>query len=168
MILTDEQLRTLYQGVIKPFQHPDPIGFVTRALLLSEGDPDFADGEFRGFLPLIPSIALDRVGAVEVQSLQSNVVAALSIDRLNFEDYQNIDDMVIATHFPDQLVGQRSQAQIEFLSDIDEERSGVLEILEPRAATVDDVISVINNSRKSLNVSKDRLEFFEYLISTKV
>ena len=170
MILTDDQLIELYQGVIKPFQHPDPIGFVTRALLLSEGDPDFAEGNVRGFLPLDPAIASEQVGATEVQTLQSNVSAALAIDRLNFEEYRNIDDMVLATHFPeDDINGRdRTSAQRQFLSDIDEQRKGVLEILQPRLATVEDVIKMINNNRQSLNISSERVNFFDYLLSTKI
>lgn len=175
MKLSDEELRVLYQGTVKPFQHPDPLGYMTRALILSEGDPDFVDGDDRGFLPIRPQQVTD-LGVAEVQSLENNVIATLTLDRLNFDKYGTVDNMVLATHFPDEPLlegdtlneSSRTSEQNQFLNDIEDARVDVLNILEPRLATVEDVIKVLSDNRDNMGISKERKEFFSYLLELKV
>lgn len=169
MKLNDEQIRQLYEGLIKPFQHPDPIGYLARALLLSEGDSDFAEDGFVGFVPVRPGDALQQVGAQEVQSLQSNVTATLAMDRLNFDTYQNLDDMVLAMHFPDDVIDSenRTKDQRELLEAIDEAREDIAEIIDPPLATVDDIIRILQDNRDNVKVSKKRMDFFCYLLDRK-
>lgn len=169
MQLTDEQLRELYFGLIKPFQHPDPLGFMTRALLLSEGDPDFVDGENRGFLPLVSGYAVEQTGVPEIQSLDNNVIAALSLDRIHFDQYQNVDDMVIATHYEGEVTpGVYTKEQTEFLNAIEDTRAELVDILEPPLATVEDVIKLIKSNEEGFGVSKKQLDFFCFLLESRV
>jgi hypothetical protein len=164
MKLTDDQLRTLYFGTVKPFQHPDPVGFMTRALLLSEGDPDFVEDNNIGFMPLDPDHVFERTGVTDVFSLQENVIAALTLDRLNFEQGRSVEDMVLATHFPEVVSDQRTKAQQEFLDAIAENRKDVHDILEPPLATLKDFIRLLKQSSETANVSKEEQDFFEFLL----
>ena len=166
MILDDEQLRQLYVGIIKPFQHPDPVGFVTRAILLSGGDSGFWEDGFVGFMPVRPGDAAREVGASEVVTLSSNVSATLAMDRLNFDTYQTIDDMVLALHFPDDFEqGKRTKEQTELLEEIENSREDTLFILEPPLATVDDVIKLLKNNADAIHVSEKQKEFFDFLLT---
>ena len=87
-------------------------------------------------------------GAQEVQSLQGNVIAALTVDRMNFEKYGTVEDMLVATHFPDEIPDpfNRSNAQTELISAIAENRTDVHEIMYPPLAKVSDVIKLINKN----------------------
>ena len=169
MKLTNDELRELYVGLVKPFQHPDPLGFMTRVLLLSEGDPDFVDGDERGFLPINATYASEQTGVPEIQSLENNVIAGLSLDRINFERYQNIDDMVIATHHEGEVdPSEYTVEQQDFLNAVEETRQEVLLILEPPLATVDDVIDLLTENRKGLGITKKQNDFFCFLLENKV
>lgn len=169
MILTDDELRELYVGLVKPFQHPDPLGFMTRALLLSEGDPDFVDGKDRGFMPLNGTYIIDTTGVPETQSLENNITGALAIDRLNFDQYKDVDLMVIASHEegvfdPNNLTSEQNT----FLSEIQDSREDVLRILEPPLATIDDVVKLLTATRDNVNIPANQLDFFDYLLTNKV
>jgi len=138
-------------------------------LLLSEGDPDFAEDGFVGFMPVRPGDAVEQVGVQEVQSLESNVTATLAMDRLNFDKYQSIDDMVLAMHFPDDVLNpeNRTKDQKELLEAIDEAREDIGEIINPPLATVDDVIRILQDNKDNVKVSKKRMDFFCYLLDRK-
>lgn len=166
MTLEQEELLQLYEALILPFGHPDPLGFVTRAALLSELDPNFVDGQERGFLPIRTDIAAEMTGATEVQTLQNNVITALTIDRMNFDKYQTVDDMVIATHFPDLIPdpNNRTSAQTALLNAIADERNDVYEIMYPPFATVKDVVKLLKANQNNIDVPKERLDFFRMLI----
>ena len=90
MILTDDELRGLYEAVIRGSGHPDPIGYMASIILTSEGDPDYigADGKM-GLMPVTPDYAASLVGATEVLSIQANVIATLAMDMLLFEQTKN-------------------------------------------------------------------------------
>ena len=169
MTLEQAQLLELYEALVLPFGHPDPMGFMTRAALLSELDPNFVDGQERGFLPIRADIALEMTGATEIQSLESNVIAALSMDRLNFEKYQTVDDMVIATHFPDTPPdpNNRTSAQTTLLNAIANERNDVVELIYPPLATVKDVVKLLKENKDNIDIPEDQKQFFRMLIGEK-
>ena len=169
MTLEQEELLQLYEALILPFGHPDPLGFVTRAAILSQLDPNFVEGQERGFLPIRPDIASEMTGATEVQSLQANVIAALTIDRMNFDKYQTVDDMVIATHFPDTVPDpmNRTSAQSALLNAIDSERNDVYEIMYPPFAKVEDVVKLLKANQNNMDIPKERLDFFSMLLGEK-
>lgn len=167
MTLNDQQLRDLYFGLVKPFQHPDPVGFMTRALLLSEGDPDFIEDGVAGFLPLNPQSATQETGVPEIFTLENNVVAALSLDRINYDALGSVDQMVIATHFPEDDTEETTKEQREFLEAISENRKDVHDILEPPLATVKDVIRILSDNKQDTSLSKQEYAFFEFLLDGK-
>lgn len=166
MILSQQELLELYEAVVKPFGHPDPMGFMTRAILLSGGDPHFVEGIKRGFMPVNPNTAFELVGATEVQSLEGNVIASLAIDRINFDKFQNVDDMVISFHFENDVIDtlNRTPKQQTLLNDIEESRNDVNQLIYPPLATVDDVIKVLTANQESADISKDQKDFFKLLL----
>lgn len=166
MILTQTELLELYEGVVKPFGHPDPLGFMTRALLLSEGDPDYVNlSNEVGFMPVVPDRALDMVGASEVQSLQGNVVATLAMDRLNFDKYRGIDEMILVFHFGESVIQSGpNKEQRDFLNEVKEARPDTYDLLYPRMATVADVIEVLGKSNVDKRLTQGEVSFFEFLL----
>jgi len=166
MRLTERELLELYEAVVKPFEHPDPLGYMVRALLVSEGDPDFIDGDGdRGFMPVNPSRATETTGVQEVQSLQNNVIATLSLDRILYENYQSIDDMIIAFHFGDEAVAEEyTGEQKAFLDAVNDGRPEVEDLLYPPLATVEDVIKLLSESESKKKMTKSRKDFFRKLI----
>lgn len=166
MKLGQEELMQLYEAVVKPFEHPDPLGYMVRALLVSEGDPDFIDGDGdRGFMPVSPSRATQMTGVQEVQTLQNNVIATLTMDRMLYEQYQSIDDMIVAFHFGEEVVQEEYQGDEKaFLEAVTEAHEDVEDLLHPPLATVDDVISLLDQSDSCGKMSKSRKTFFKKLI----
>lgn len=169
MILTTRELVQIYEGVIKPFGHPDPLGFMTRVLIESEGDPDYIDAEGkRGFMPVLPEVALELTGATEVQSLQSNLIATLSIDRINFDKFKGVDTMIIAFHFGDDAADRpRTSEQNALINDINESRQEVQELMYPPFATYKDVIKVLDPSQVDTRLTTDEKDFFVFLLGVK-
>lgn len=168
MILQPAELLELYEGVIKPFEHPDPLGYLTRAIISSGGDSDFYEDGRVGFMPVNPTTALQLTGANEVFSLQSNVVTTLSIDRLNFEKYQGVNDMILAFHFDDFQFGNVTRKQQQFIDEIDESRSEVNDLLFPRFATVDDVVKLLQDNQDDFDLKDSHKKFFEFLLQGNV
>lgn len=166
MILETQELLQLYEAVVKPFGHPDPLGYMARALLESEGDPDYIDVEGkRGFMPVDPARALEMTGASEIQSLQSNLVATLTMDRMLFEDYRSIDDMIIAFHYGDDATsGDKTKSQSDFIALVNEGRQDVHRLMYPPFATVKDVIKALDERNVDRRLSTDEKNFFSYLL----
>ena len=166
MMLTDDNLRDVYDSLVVPFQHPDPIGFITRALLLSNANPDFSGGGLVGFIPMSSKAAIEITGVPEIQSLHNNVVAALSIDRINFDRYGTTEDMIIALHFPESIsnLPDKTSEHIDFINDIDESREDVILILEPPLATPEDVIKLLDDA-KDKKLTGTRAKFFNALLN---
>jgi len=161
MILDSLQLREIYEGFIKPFGHPDPIGFVTRALLLSEGDDEYiGDGGKFGFMPMTIEQATE-VGVTDVFGLQTNVTAALAIDRVNYENLGNSNDMIVAFHYPNDDITEHK----EFIDQIDESRADTHRIMYPRLATRKDVIELLTESDVESDLTKEEKSFFDYLLT---
>lgn len=169
MILSTNQLVELYEGLVKPFGHPDPLGYMTRALLTSEGDPDFIDvAGKRGFLPVLPELALEMTGVTEVQSLQSNIITTLTMDRMWFDQFRNIDKMIVASQFgPDEVNDELSKDQKVFVDSIDDARADTYQLMYPPMATVKDVIEVLNLSRVDRRLTTGERDFFELLLRGK-
>lgn len=166
MILSAEELQDLYEAVIKPFGHPDPLGFVTRAIIFSGGDPDYIDTDgLVGFMPVDPTLAMDMVGAQEVQSLQGNLVATLAIDRILFNEYKSINEMIVRFHFPEvqENVLETKQAK-DLIKEVNETREEILDIMYPKLATVDDVIKLIQERDKTTKLTDNQSKFFDKLI----
>lgn len=159
MILDSLELRELYEGVIKPFEHPDPIGFVTRALLMSEGDDQYIgeDGRF-GFMPMTSEQGRE-VGVNDVFSLENNVTAALAYDRVKHDELGNINDMIKTFHFPDDELSKNES----FIDEVDESRSDTYSIMYPRFATRKDVIELLTEASDPNKLTKQEKEFFDYL-----
>lgn len=166
MILGAKELLNIYEGVIKPFGHPDPLGFVTRALLKSDGDPDYiaVDGS-RGFLPIQPELTLEMTGATEVQSLQGNLIAALTIDRMFFDQFKSVDRMIVATHYGENAVEDEPRGkQKKFIDQINDSREDTRLLMYPPMATVSDVIGVLNPKNIDKRLNKNEKDFFELLL----
>jgi len=166
MILETNELTQLYEAVIKPFGHPDPSGFMTRALLLSEGDPDYVglDGK-RGFMPVDAGLALEMTGATEIQSLQANLVATLTMDRMFFELTGDIDDMIIVFHYGvETLETGTPSGAISFLKEVNDARGDMINLMYPPMATMDDVIKAMSPSEIDPRLSTSEKDFFEFLL----
>lgn len=158
--LTAQELQDVYNAMVKPIGHPDPVGFMARALLRSGGDPDYigVDGTM-GFLPLDADRALAELGALDVQSLEGNIGAALAADVQNLEKAGTLRGMMILTHDGDENPSPETQAMLD---DLDAAKVEMKEILFPRLATVEDVIMVLK-ARKT--PTKTRMNFFEGLLN---
>ena len=164
MELTIEQLRQLYQTAVKPTGHPDPVGFMARILLTSEGDPDYLDIEGRqGLIPLHPDVAMESVGSIDVQSVEGNVATALALDVRHMQAFGNIEDMIIATHDgPDAKTP--SPETKAMLDDLDDARLETHALLFPPLATVEDVIRLLKDSEVA-KPTKTRMNFFKGLLN---
>lgn len=165
--MTSRELRVLYESIVKPFGHPDPMGYMTRALIMTEGDPDYIgmDGK-RGFMPVDPSRALEEVGVSDVQSLQGNVIATLTMDRMLFESYRTINDMIIAFHFDmgDEETWESQPKYKSFIKDIDDSRDDARLMVYPPRATVKDVIKLVSDSETDKRLDTTELNFFKRLM----
>lgn len=165
MELSADQLRDLYGAMIRPIGHPDPIGFVARALLLTDGDPDYIDiNDKQGFIPLDPDRVMQELGAMDVQSLEGNVSAALAMDIQNLERFGTMEDAIVATHDGAESVGSPSEETRQMLDDLPEAREEVHALLFPRLATVDDVVKLLRASETEAP-SKTRMKFFKELVN---
>lgn len=170
MQLSNQELLEVYEGVVKASGHPAPLSYMTRALLFSEGDPDYigVDGKV-GFMPVNPGDALEQVGAQEVQSLQSNIIATIAMERNLFTELGDIDQMIIAFHFGrDQLNADTTRGEPkELLDALPDLQRDTMALLYPPLATVSDVITMLKSSINTKKLSKRELEFFEFLVSRK-
>ena len=164
--LTPKELLQLYESVIKPFGHPDPLGYLTRALLESDGNPDYVDVEGkRGFMPVLPEVALEMTGATEVQSLQGNVVATLTMDRMLFDKYRTVDSMMIAFQYGEDSLGDTpTKHQKEFINEVNESRGYTQQLVYPPLATVSDVIDALDERDVDKRLTGKEKSFFSYLL----
>lgn len=169
MILTPQELVEVYEAMVKPFGHPDPLGYMTRALIVSEGDPDYIDVEGkRGFLPVLPQDALELVGAQEVQSLQGNLIASLAMDRVLFDQFGTVNKMIIASEFGADNVGENlTPKQKQFIEDVDDSREDTHKIMYPPFAKVEDIIKLLDENKIDPRLSNKRKSFFEFLLGKK-
>ena len=163
--LTTDELRNVFEVLVKPIGHPDPVGFMARALLTSEGDPDYIDVNGKqGFIPLDPNRVALELGATDVQSLEGNVMTALALDMKYFQQFNNLNKMITGTH-QDFETAENPTAETRLLLDeLADAKVEVNELLFPPLATVEDVIDVL---RASVNdtPSKNRLKFFKEILN---
>jgi len=154
MEMNERQLKDLYDAVVKTSGHPDPVGFMARIMITSQGDPDYLDaGGLMGIMPVNPDRAIAMVGATEVQSLQGNLTATLAMDSLIFQDTLNLEAMVVTFH---EFDGD------DIWAELDEARSVVREFLFPRLATIKDVIEMFDQA-DGTEISEDQKVFFANL-----
>lgn len=149
MILSPQELKEVYQGLVLQMGHPDPIGYMTRAFLSGGGDTEYfgTDGKM-GFMPVEPERVVNMVGNVDISSLQGNVVATLTMDMMYFEAYQTITDMIVAFHYGEQAIsddGNYTGEIKKFLDEVDEGRGTMRDIVSPPRATVRDVMLMIRD-----------------------
>lgn len=150
MILTAQELREVYEGLVLPFGHPDPIGYMTRAYLLSGGDSDYFGGDGKiGFMPVEPERAATMIGVQDVASLQNNVAATVMMDMMYFNMYRDIDNMIVAFHFGeeavDEVTGTYTGNIRAFLDEVDNGRGVMREIVSPPRATLNDVLRMLKD-----------------------
>lgn len=150
MILGPQELREVYEGLVLPFGHPDPIGYMTRAYLLSGGDSDYFGGDGKvGFMPVEPERAMTMIGVQDVASLQNNVATTVTMDMMYFDTYRDIDSMIVAFHFGEQAVDEATGAYTgnikTFLEEIDNARGMMRDIVSPPRATLNDVLKMLKD-----------------------
>lgn len=164
MELNAEELRAVYDSMIRPIGHPDPIGFIARALLTSEGDPDYIDINGKmGFIPLDPERAMTELGVTEVQSLEGNISAALAMDIQNIQRVDTLEEMVVLTHDGESAPSAETKQMLEELPQAKEE---VHALLFPPLASVEDVIKLLRDTDVA-KPSKTRMNFFKELLHGK-
>jgi len=171
MELSAAQLKEVYNGILLPLGHPDPFGYIARALYVSGGDDEYYDIDGKqGFMPVLPERAAQMTGNVNVYALADNVSTTAIMDRMFFEQYGSIDDMIVAFHFGEDavIVGDDiySGTIKRFLDVINESRPEVRSIVIPPRATLADVIGMLSKQlagrnkagRNVVNVIKGILE----------
>jgi len=168
MELQDDELIMIYDGIVKNSGHPDPVGYMARAFLLSEFDPDFSlpDGT-RGFMPVHPEFAYTLTGTADITSLEANLMTTLAMDLMIFERYGRIEDMMIKFHAADLEATEPNHLLRGILGDMKEAKEELSKFLNPRPATVKDVVEIL----KSIidledKATKDQKEIFKKLIAT--
>lgn len=169
MMLSKQEMLEVYEGIILPFEHPDPIGYLARALITSGADPYFYEDGLIGFMPVLPRDAFEVVGANNVASLENNLAATMAMDRLFFESSKNISLMIIAFHFDPVLSEDAfTEEHIEFLNLVDETRPEIMEYLYPRNATIEDVIQAIKSASDKIKLGNQERDFFNSLLKGKM
>lgn len=164
--LARDELEQLYTGVVQKAGHPDPLGYMARAIMMSGGNPDYIDVEGKaGFMPVKPELAQSAVGAVDVHSLMGNVVATLAMDRLYFQQRGTIEGMVTMFHSGATALRPNKDTK-EMLAELPAAREDIYNMIFPRKATVDDVITLLTPGKEH-RLSKDEKEFFTFLQSAK-
>lgn len=155
MILSPQELKEVYQGLVLQMGHPDPIGYMTRAFLSSGGDTEYfgTDGKM-GFMPVEPERVANMVGNVDITSIQGNVAATVTMDMMYFDVYQTIEDMIVAFHYGEEAIsidGEYTGEIKKFLDEVDENRSVMRDVVSPPRATVKDVMRMIQGQFDGVN-----------------
>lgn len=172
MTLTGQQLKGLYQALVLPMGHPDPIGYMTRAFLLTGGDPDYVGGDGKiGFMPVEPQRAIEMTGNSDVTTLENNIATTIIMDLMYYQQYRTVDDMVIAFHFGEEAIsvdGSYTGAFREFLDSVEELRPVVKDIIDPPRATLKDVIKMLKDQLSGSNKpSKAMMELVERILEER-
>lgn len=172
MILSGQQLKDVYQALVLPMGHPDPIGYMTRAFLFSGGDPDYYGGDGKvGFMPVEPERAAEMTGNGEVATLQNNVSTTVVMDLMYFQQYGTVNDMMVAFHFGEDAIspeGNYTGELAEFIDSVAELRPSMRDIVSPRRATLKDVIKMLKNQLDRKNVpTKGMMEVVERILEEK-
>lgn len=149
MVVSDTELRGIYEQVVMAMGHPDPVGYITRAIMESGGDTEYIAGDGRmGFMPVDPARAKEMVGPSNMLDLYSNVMTTVTIDMMLFSQYNSLEDMVVAFRWGEEAInetGSYTKEQKQFLKTLDESRQDIREIVSPRRATVEDVMRLMRD-----------------------
>jgi len=153
MNIEPQELVDVYKAIIEPSGHIDPIGYLSRAYLLSGGDINYHDDEGRiGFYPVKPDDADRVVGSKDVASLQGNIISTLRMEMVLIDELGYADAISEMTYN-------------KSLDGIDDIKKLLEDIIFPRKAKVEDIISLLepflNDKQK---ISKTRKQFFDKLI----
>lgn len=158
MIVSDTELRGIYEQVVMAMGHPDPIGYITRAIMRSGGESEYIGGDGKmGFMPIEPERAQEMVGSENMLDLYMNVMTTVTIDMMYFSQYNDIEDMIIAFHWGEEAVTEtdgRTKEQKQFLKDLEEGRKEIAKIVSPPRATVEDVMRMIRDEVMGKNKPK--------------
>lgn len=172
MILAPSQLRDVYEALVVPMGHPDPVGYMTRAVIMSGGDDEYVGGDGRlGFMPVDPRKALEMTGNGNVHDLQNNVSVTVTMDLMFFQSYGTLEDMMVAFHFGEELIsgdGNYRGRVKTFIDDVNELREDMRKIVSPRQATVKDVFKLLREYlEKDQNINKDIIQVVEKIMEDK-
>lgn len=169
--LSATELRQVYEVLVKPMNHPDPVGYMTRALLLSGGDPDYWGSEEKvGFMPVNPSLAFELTGVQDVATLANNVSTTIIMDLMYYQAFGNVTDMVVAFTYGSDAVnidGSYTGGIAAFLNDIEEMRPNVLTIVSPPRATVKDVLNVVKEQLQGRKADKGALKVVNMILEKR-
>lgn len=169
--LSGTELRQVYEMLVKPMNHPDSIGYMTRALLLSGGDPDYWGSEEKvGFMPVNPSLAFELTGVQDVTTLANNISATIIMDLMYYEAFGNVTDMVVAFTYGSDAVtidGSYTGGIAAFLNDIEEMRPNVLRIVSPPRATVRDVLEMVKEQIQGRKPDKGALKVVNMILEKR-
>lgn len=158
MIVSDVEVRGIYEKIVMAMGHPDPIGYITRAIMCSAGESQYIGGDGKmGFMPIEPERAKEMVGSENMLDLYMNVMTTVTIDMMYFSKYNDLDDMVIAFHWGEEMVkdvGEYSGEQKQFLKNMEEGRQQIINIVSPPRATVEDVMRMIRDEMMGKNKPK--------------
>lgn len=164
MELSQLELVELYEAVIKPSGHPHPLSYITRVLLLSGGDPDYIDitGKI-GFMPVLPGYANTLVGSNDVATLQGNIMTTLAMEIKLYQETGDLEQMYVMFHDGIGTVVP-SESTKEMLTVLPEAIVETQELVQPRLATVDDVMSMFESTDDN-QLTDDQLKFFKVLVN---
>lgn len=172
MILAPSQLRDVYEALVVPMGHPDPIGYMTRAVVMSGGDDEYVGGDGKlGFMPVDPTTALEMTGNGNVYTLQDNVSVTVTMDLMFFQTYGRLEDMMIAFHFGEELIpgdGVYRGRVKSFIDNVNELRKDMRDVVSPRRATVKDVFKLLKGYlEENQNTNKDIIQVIEKIMEDK-
>jgi hypothetical protein len=150
MRFSDPQIKEIYQALIKPFGHPDPIGFMCRAKMYSDWDSDFVDiySGKRGFMPMTDMFVQAILGQPtgDLTDLQINLQTALMVDMMLYSQVNSVPAMNYVFDTQDEA-GFYNQASSDALNiEIDKLRPNVKRICDPPIATVSDIAKFVMNN----------------------
>lgn len=147
-LLSGPELRQIYEVLVKPMAHPDPIGYMTRAILTSGGDPDYFGHDNKlGFMPVSMEQVVKVLGqTTDISSLQGNILTTLTMDKLLYEQFMSIDSMIIAFHFGEEMVDSPTGEATAFINDVNAGRSDMTVVINPPRATVKDVVQMLSET----------------------
>lgn len=153
MIITSQQLTDVYVSIIETSGHIDPLGYISRAYLLSGGDINYYDEEGRiGFYPVKPQDAMDIVGSNDVSTLEGNIISTIGMEMVLI-DSMGYDDAI------------KFMTYGKSLKDINKVKDLIDGIIHPRLATVKDIIDMLKPYlSKTQKVSDKEKKFFKELM----
>lgn len=154
-VLTELELRQIYESIVKPFGHPDPLGYMVRAYLTSGCDPDYiGDDDKQGFMPVSMKQVKEVLGqTTDIASAQGNIMTTLTMDRILYDLHGSIENMILAFHFGEENLPAPTSEMKSFLNEVTENRSNMENIVNPPRATVEDVFKMLEYSMTNVETN---------------